>query len=121
MRSFIALFAAIGAFAMQTPQSGTPVFSTQTRAIQINVVVKDANGHPVRGLTQADFNLADNGKPREIRFFQSFLNRRVEFIPAVFHLAAKAAGDFVIGSARFWRVHSYCGMRNLDEIDSDTL
>ncbi len=35
--------------AAQAPESSAPVFSTQTRAIQINVVVKDATGHLLSG------------------------------------------------------------------------
>lgn len=39
--------------------------------IQFEVVVTDATGKPVLGLTQRDFSVLDNKQPRQIVFFQS--------------------------------------------------
>ena len=43
----------------------------ETRAVQINVAVKDAEGRSVRGLRQENFIVTDNGHRREIRMFSS--------------------------------------------------
>jgi VWFA-related protein len=50
-------------------QLGTqPLIRVTTRLVEISVIVRDRNG-PVRGLTKADFQVFDRGKPREIAFF----------------------------------------------------
>jgi hypothetical protein len=39
---------------------------TETRAVQIDVAVRDSHGPPVHGLTKDDFTILDDGKPRVI-------------------------------------------------------
>lgn len=41
----------------------------EVRVVEIEVVVVDAQGHPVSGLTKGDFELREGGKPREITNF----------------------------------------------------
>jgi VWFA-related protein len=41
----------------------------EVRVIEVEVVVVDAQGQPVRGLTKADFELREGGKPRDISNF----------------------------------------------------
>jgi VWFA-related protein len=50
-------------------QDLVPTIRTETRAVQIDVAVRDSHGAPVRGLTKDDFTLLDDGKPRAIAFF----------------------------------------------------
>ena len=57
------------AVAAQQPPSDSVTFKSETRAVQINVSVKDAEGRPVRGIRKEDFAVTDNGKPREIQLF----------------------------------------------------
>ena len=45
-----------------------PAFRSDTRLVQINVVVHDKTG-PVASLTKDDFVLTDKGKPRAISVF----------------------------------------------------
>jgi VWFA-related protein len=52
-------------------QDAPPTIRTETRAVQIDVAVRDAHGVPVRQLTKDDFTLLDNGKPRAIEFFSA--------------------------------------------------
>jgi VWFA-related protein len=42
--------------------------------VQVNVVVTDKKGEPVRGLTKDDFTLLDSGKPQSISFFAEETN-----------------------------------------------
>ncbi len=49
-------------------QSPSPIFKTDTKLVQVDVVARDKNG-PVSGLTKQDFTLLDNGKPQEIAVF----------------------------------------------------
>lgn len=56
-----------GAFAQETPQPY--VESIEVRVANIEVVVTDSNNRPIRNLTQADFELFENGKPQTITNF----------------------------------------------------
>jgi VWFA-related protein len=48
-----------------------PTFRAAIEAVQIDVLVTDAEGRPVSGLTAADFELLENGKPQAITTFSS--------------------------------------------------
>jgi VWFA-related protein len=53
-------------------QSGnleTPVIKVTTRLVQVNVVVHNKKGEPVRDLTKEDFVLFDKGQEQKIMFF----------------------------------------------------
>ncbi len=45
------------------------VLKSTTRLIQMNVVVHDKHGQPVRDLKKEDFTILDNGKPRPVSVF----------------------------------------------------
>src|SRR5262245_13466449 len=54
----------------QSPQrSQRPVFRGNTQIISVDVIVRDGSGGVVRGLTQGDFEVIEDGKPQEIRSF----------------------------------------------------
>ena len=53
--------------AQQTP--ARPTFRAGIDAIPLDVLVLDKNRHPVRGLTQAEFTILENGKPQPIISF----------------------------------------------------
>jgi len=64
MRALIAVF--LGGFLLdQQPQ---PI-RVSVQLVEINVVALSKTGEPVLGLTKDDFEILDNGKPQEIRFF----------------------------------------------------
>jgi VWFA-related protein len=48
-------------------QSPVPALSMTTREVLLDVVVSDAAGHPVSGLTGADFKVAEDGAAQTIR------------------------------------------------------
>jgi VWFA-related protein len=50
-------------------QSPKPVFRANTALISVDVVVRDSSGAVVRGLTAADFEVMEDGKPQQIRSF----------------------------------------------------
>lgn len=52
-----------------------PQFRTRTELVQVDVVVLDAQGRPVRGLKASDFTLLDRGKPRTITTFTDISHR----------------------------------------------
>src|SRR4051812_32637902 len=64
----------------QTRQA--PTFRTKIDLVQVDVVVVDADGVPVRGLNQADFAVLDRGKPQAIAAFQEVARHHEGEAPA---------------------------------------
>jgi len=54
----------------QDPQQRPPVFRAGVNAVRVDVIVTDKNGNPVGDLTQADFEVQEDGKPQEIDLFR---------------------------------------------------
>jgi VWFA-related protein len=65
----IAFMVCVGAPRAQTPVQPPTVFRSGTELVTVNVVVRDKNGAVVRGLTQRDFTIAEDGKPQTITSF----------------------------------------------------
>jgi len=57
------------AYAGQAPQEPTPTFRQGVEAVQLSVIVTDSEGNPVSGLTEDDFEILENGSPRQITTF----------------------------------------------------
>jgi VWFA-related protein len=53
------------------PQEPIATFRAGVRAIQIDAVVTDEDGNPVRGLTEDDFEITERGKPQPITTFEA--------------------------------------------------
>ena len=67
-RSIGTLFLAVElAAAQQSPPA--PTFRTSTELVQVSVVAQDKQGKPVADLRREEFQIFDNGAPREIRLF----------------------------------------------------
>jgi len=68
----------------------TPTFTVraQRNEVLVRVIVRDANGNAVRGLTKDDFRLFDNGKPQSMTAFSAENNQPA---PAVKPSAPAAA------------------------------
>jgi VWFA-related protein len=56
----------------QTPASTGLVLKSVVRRVVLDVVVTDSQGKPVRGLSQQDFSLAEDGKPQRILSFDTY-------------------------------------------------
>ncbi len=57
------------------PSAGTvptPTFRVTSRIVYVDVVVRDRHGHVVRGLTQNDFKVSEEGTAQKIDFFRAF-------------------------------------------------
>ena len=55
----------------RAPQEPIATFRAGVRAIQIDAVVTDNDGNPVRGLTVDDFEITERGKPQSITTFEA--------------------------------------------------
>ena len=58
-----------GAAQQLEPQQPRTVFRANTALVSVDVVVRDASGAVVRGLTMADFDVQEDGKSQQIRSF----------------------------------------------------
>src|SRR5262249_54230952 len=63
--------AAVVPFGQAAPQTPVPTFRAGVELIQVDVTVLDKNRQPVRGLTAADFTIAEDGKPQAIAAFSA--------------------------------------------------
>jgi VWFA-related protein len=61
--------AAAAANAAEMPSSQITVLKTDVRRVAIDVVVTDAQGRPVTGLTQEDFKVLEDNAPQKLLFF----------------------------------------------------
>ncbi|MFO7694356.1 MAG: VWA domain-containing protein [Vicinamibacterales bacterium] len=55
---------------VQDPQQRPPVFRAGVSAVRVDVIVTDKDGNPVSDLTQADFEVSEDGKPQVIDLFK---------------------------------------------------
>ena len=70
----VALFPIVGltqAPARQQPQESVATFRAGVRAIQVDAVVTDEDGNPVRRLTADDFEITERGIPQPITTFEA--------------------------------------------------
>lgn len=68
-----------------TPKPAVTI-RTRTELVEIGAVVRDSHGNAVKGLTKPDFEVRDDGKPREISAFSV-----QSFVPATSPAAAPTA------------------------------
>jgi VWFA-related protein len=65
--------AALNAPFSQNPKpSTTPTIQVYSRETILDVLVTDAQGQPVRGLTRSDFTVSEDGHPQPIRSFAEY-------------------------------------------------
>jgi VWFA-related protein len=68
-----ALVTAAGPGAAARPQrEPAHILRATTRLVQVEVIVRDGSGKPVTGLKQGDFDVREDGKPQDIRFFTGY-------------------------------------------------
>ncbi|HEV7499703.1 MAG TPA: hypothetical protein VGQ33_06850, partial [Vicinamibacteria bacterium] len=87
--------AAIAACAVVAPviRAGEPPrFESRLDLVQIDVVVVDAKGQPIRGLTPDDFEVLEGGRRQEIASFEPIV---VE--PGAASTSAPASADVPLG------------------------
>jgi VWFA-related protein len=77
------LLANLAAYAQTaTNAEPTPTLKVNTRLTLVDVTVTDAKGHPVHGLTRADFRVKEDGKDQPIKTFEeSGSERPAEALP----------------------------------------
>ena len=52
------------------PADGQPIFRAGINFVRVDVIVTDRSGNPVADLTQADFEVAEDGKPQTVETFR---------------------------------------------------
>jgi VWFA-related protein len=86
-----AVAAAVVGGAAQQPGPPAPVLRASVDQVVVDVVVTDGNGEPVRGLTAADFEISERGKPQPIATFTEVTLP----VPAPAPAVPAGAGDVV--------------------------
>ncbi len=57
---------------LESKTSPIPTFKVSSRAVVVDVVVTDSKGRAVKGLKEEDFQVAEDGKPQQLRSFREF-------------------------------------------------
>jgi VWFA-related protein len=55
-------------------QEGSVTLKLTSRLVDVGIVASDKKGHPVKDLKQEDFEVYDNGRKQEIRFFSALVS-----------------------------------------------
>ena len=56
-----------------SPESqGLTTIRVTTKTVLVDVVVTDSKGHPIKGLTEKDFQVSEDSNPQEVRSFREF-------------------------------------------------
>lgn len=76
----MALVAGVGLTGQQTPPARAPIFRGAAELVRVDVVVRDRDGNVVRGLTAADFTVAEEGRAQQIVSF-AFEEIRIDPLP----------------------------------------
>jgi VWFA-related protein len=76
----MALVARAGLTGQQTPPARAPIFRGAAELVRVDVVVRDRDGNVVRGLTAADFTVAEDGRAQQVVSF-AFEEIRVDPLP----------------------------------------
>ncbi|MFL6466752.1 MAG: VWA domain-containing protein, partial [Pyrinomonadaceae bacterium] len=67
---FAGIFLFFGSERLAVAQDDEKVIRVDTKLAEFEVFVEDKDGKPVRGLSERDFRIFENGKERKIDFFQ---------------------------------------------------
>lgn len=65
------------------PLPQVPTIKVETRLVNLAVNVVDAHGAPVAGLTQADFQISEDGRPQKIAFFEKESSTPLSIVLAI--------------------------------------
>lgn len=76
------------------PPPQIPALHVETRLVNVVVNVVDVHGAPIAGLTQADFQVAEDGKPQKISFFEKESSTPLSIVLAI------DASESVFGNKR---------------------
>ena len=66
---FAAIYLATLTAQQPPPPQAPPVFRSTASIVSVDVIVRDASGNIVKGLTAADFTVLEDGKPQQIETF----------------------------------------------------
>jgi VWFA-related protein len=86
-----------------TPNASQPMpagFTIQSvaRLVDISVLASDKKGHPIRDLKQSDFEVLDNGKKQEVKFFTQAVEGALPATPALAEPASSATAEPVFSN-----------------------
>ncbi len=65
----VAALTVLAAPLLEAGRQDRPSFRSNTRLVELSVVVTDRDRNPVPGLTAGDFQIEDDGKPQKVELF----------------------------------------------------
>jgi Ca-activated chloride channel family protein len=68
-RTFAPVFITFGLAIVPAAQEQVPQFSSSVQLVEVYATVTDANGEPITGLRQSDFEILEDGVPQEVTTF----------------------------------------------------
>jgi VWFA-related protein len=74
-------------------------FKVSSKAVVVDVVVTDSKGHPIRGLSQQDFQITEDKKPQDIRYYREFTESEPSAPSSSGPMSASQAGSALSVSA----------------------
>jgi VWFA-related protein len=81
--AFVAAWPGLSGYAQQIPsQRAQGVVNSGVTAVLVDVVVRDRRGQPVRDLTEADFQILEDGVPQTVGSFTSIFDTKPATTPA---------------------------------------
>jgi Ca-activated chloride channel homolog len=95
VRSFVVMAAVLaGCWSSSDLSAQQAVFRSSAERVTVAVVVRDRNGRPIRGLSEADFEVTDDG------LFRQILDFRNEVSPISVGVLLDTSGSMQIGGKR---------------------
>lgn len=96
------------------PAQDTPTFRSGVQLIDVDVVVTDKDGNPVKDLTRDDFEIIEHGRPQEVRTF-TLIDLPIEPLSVLAARRAEVESDVVTNTQPEGRTYVLL----LDTADTD--
>ncbi len=121
-----AFAAAVLLLAPAAVQAQRPLFTSRIDLVHVGVTVLDGDGNLVTGLTRDDFEVLEDGRPQEVRYFSMGLAADAEDVPLHLGLLLDTSGSMErndrfqkTAAIRFMNTLTYAADMTLVDFDTE--